>query len=111
MSGSLIRHYSKANTAFLCCDLQERFSTIIPHFGQYVQVVKRFSAATTVIPYQICDTEFSPSGKEGFKSTVGPDGVNSWRRRYASASAWEPASGPTEVPVGVKVALVPSELF
>lgn len=47
---SLIRHYSDSKTAFLCCDLQERFSTLVPHFGQYVQVAKRFSAAATVIP-------------------------------------------------------------
>ena len=47
---SLIRHYSDSKTAFLCCDLQERFSTLVPHFPQYVQVAKRFSAATAVVP-------------------------------------------------------------
>ena len=51
MMSRLVPHYSKVNkVAFLCCDLQQRFSTIVPKFGQCVNVANRFAAATAVFP-------------------------------------------------------------
>eukprot|EP00758_Cryptobia_borreli_P016870 Tbor_TRINITY_DN6145_c0_g5::TRINITY_DN6145_c0_g5_i1::g.21729::m.21729 len=52
MRSFMLRDYRTASTAFLCCDLQERFEQLMNQskFNQCVSVASRFAEASKVIP-------------------------------------------------------------